>query len=550
MKNRRGFTLIELLAVVVILAVIALVATPLILGIIDDARKGAFKSTAYGILEAGKFTYTSAIVKTGEIDSTSFKYVDGVETSTPSGRKLEYKGEKPKTGTVVLNNEGQIALAIHNGSYCAEKNYDDVEITISQKTTAECKVVFNADESGAPDPELSSNMIPIKWDGSKWIKADVNNLSGAKQWYDYDAQQWANAALVNQTSRAGYVSAAAGTAVNEADVMAYLVWVPRYKYKLFNVASTAMSAQKIEVVFENKTKTKSNGSANGDYLTHPAFTFGTDELNGFWVGKFETTGNASTPTVKPNNIALTSQTISTQFATSKLFNTTTTYGLTATNDAHMAKNMEWGAVAYLSQSDYGKYGNPIYTGATGLEKDIYVNNVNSHATATGPGVTGCAGNTVSAVEVRGTTCPSGNEYYTNKGIKASTTGNIYGIYDMSGGSWEYVMAAMYNSNNSTIILSSSEFTSVIIDSPSMSKYVDKYTYGTLSSDFSRRQLGDATGEVRGWNADIANFMYGPDYSWYIRSGVYDGTTNGGVFLFNAYPGGLSHRFSFRVVVIG
>ena len=45
---KKGFTLIELLAVIVILAIIALIATPLILNVIDDSKKGAFKSTAYG----------------------------------------------------------------------------------------------------------------------------------------------------------------------------------------------------------------------------------------------------------------------------------------------------------------------------------------------------------------------------------------------------------------------------------------------------------------------------------------------------------------------
>ena len=38
-----GFTLIELLAVIVILAVIALIATPMIMGVIDEARKGALE---------------------------------------------------------------------------------------------------------------------------------------------------------------------------------------------------------------------------------------------------------------------------------------------------------------------------------------------------------------------------------------------------------------------------------------------------------------------------------------------------------------------------
>ena len=51
MKNN-GFTLIELLAVIVILAVIALIATPIVLGVIDNAQKGAAKSSAYGYLDA------------------------------------------------------------------------------------------------------------------------------------------------------------------------------------------------------------------------------------------------------------------------------------------------------------------------------------------------------------------------------------------------------------------------------------------------------------------------------------------------------------------
>ena len=50
--NSKGFTLIELLAVIVILAVIALIATPLIMGVIDDARKGSAKNGAYGYVKA------------------------------------------------------------------------------------------------------------------------------------------------------------------------------------------------------------------------------------------------------------------------------------------------------------------------------------------------------------------------------------------------------------------------------------------------------------------------------------------------------------------
>ena len=67
-----------------------------------------------------------------------------------------------------------------------------------------------------------------------------------------------------------------------------------------------------------------------------AFTFGTDELNGMWVGKFETTGNASTPTIKPEHHHMKSKYKNTICYSAKL-NNEATYGLTSTYDSHMMK---------------------------------------------------------------------------------------------------------------------------------------------------------------------------------------------------------------------
>ncbi len=50
MKNKFGFTLIELLAVIIILAIVALIATPIILNVVDDAKISAGKSEAQMIL--------------------------------------------------------------------------------------------------------------------------------------------------------------------------------------------------------------------------------------------------------------------------------------------------------------------------------------------------------------------------------------------------------------------------------------------------------------------------------------------------------------------
>lgn len=60
MKSNKGFTLIELLAVIVILAVIALITTPIVLGIINDAKEAANKRSveAYAsALEYGVVQY-------------------------------------------------------------------------------------------------------------------------------------------------------------------------------------------------------------------------------------------------------------------------------------------------------------------------------------------------------------------------------------------------------------------------------------------------------------------------------------------------------------
>src|SRR5690606_28012293 len=245
----------------------------------------------------------------------SITYDDGVESSNVDGLKLNYSGLKPESGTVMISKTGQVAIALFDGKYCVEKGYEDEKVTIvSNKTKEECKLISNPEElieytdsSGASKPELSEGMIPIKWDGTKWVKADIT-----EEWYNYDNKEWANVVLVNESTRETYKNALVGTEIINNDVMAYLVWIPRYRYKLFDVHAYGSNPQTIEVVFEEKNISKSNGSSNGTWLTHPAFTFWDEELNGLWVGKFETTGTSEIPTIKPGETSLRNQNVSAQ----------------------------------------------------------------------------------------------------------------------------------------------------------------------------------------------------------------------------------------------
>ena len=428
-------------------------------------------------------------------------------------------------------------------------------ITANQQQNA-CNPSIILDDSGANTPELVSGMIPIKYDGTKWVKAESTNAS--YDWYDYDNKMWANAVMVTSDTRDTYISATAGTTVSEEDILAYYVWIPRYKYQLFNTASNSSSAGlsssraarkykvlkldastnidpiEIQIKFEEGIPNKSNGTANGDWLTHPAFTFGTDELKGIWVGKFSTTGSAEAPTSKPNILPLTNQNVSSQFTTSQIFGTTTYLTSTGVSevDAHMMKNIEWGAVAYLKQSKYG-------LGTTDIGLNNYLDQTDFSNGGTNYLKTGCGATSGSAVS---TTC---NAYNTTDGMLASTTGNITGVYDMSAFMGTYVMGVMKTSGGTALNYSDSGFTTSTL--PFKSKYVDQYEYGDQTA-YNRRILGDATGEVASWYADYSVFV-DSDGSWFVRGfGSDGGPTVAGVFTFFRYLGGPYPDLAFRSVL--
>ena len=389
-----------------------------------------------------------------------------------------------------------------------------------------------ADGSGANIPELYKNMVPIKYENNRWIVADLYS-----KWYDYNAKQWANAVVLNPG-----LTKAVGQEVTEEEVSLWYVWLPRYKYTVFNGNNGSVSEQLINVTFESGTnstgtvKCTDNFSTNGksevctdstngsikngiSTYTHPAFTFGNTALKGIWIGKFELSATDSscindgtniqcnkvlTIVTKPNVRSwMKAETVN--FFTS-IKNAATTYGI-SNADSHMIKNMEWGAAAYLKQSKYG------------LGNTIMKTNSNSSC-YTGGG--------------------TGDAYKTN--VMQSTTGNVYGVYDMSGGCFEYVMGFELNSNNQFNTAKSSFTTE-----PNF-KYYDKYKYESVdypqgALTFSRGKLGDATKEtlkkygVRegGWNGEIATFPYRSNLT-FIRGGCYEDASNGvnikaGIFYF-------------------
>lgn len=99
--NKKGFTLVELLAVIVILAIIALIATPIILGVIDDARKGAAKSSALGFVDA-----VEKSIALGMVSDTNTSIPASIETSDIT--KVKVKGDAPTSVSLSLDSAGSV----------------------------------------------------------------------------------------------------------------------------------------------------------------------------------------------------------------------------------------------------------------------------------------------------------------------------------------------------------------------------------------------------------------------------------------------------------
>jgi len=313
----------------------------------------------------------------------------------------------------------------------------------------------NLDESGANIPNITETMIPIYYsqEDRTWHKADQSNTNVNYQWYDYNEKKWANVALVTKESLEYNRKLKVGEIIKPEDILAYFVWIPRFKYQVWDIEMSNdaskyyYNAEKdgINIIFENSinstgeikcSEDDSCTGENGKYYTHPAFKFGDKELTGFWIGKFETTGTKDNPTILPNYNALTFLNITEEIQSAKLLTETEDYNLKNSKlDSHIIKDLEWSAVSYLTNSIYG-----ICNGAKNGCRDIYKNNSLYFNTGTSAGENKESSDFGSynylGEELDETGTPT--EIMDTSKI-SSTTGNINGVYDMSGGAYETVM---------------------------------------------------------------------------------------------------------------
>ena len=377
-------------------------------------------------------------------------------------------------------------------------------------------------EKGVNTPDLQAGALtPVKW---------VNNTlqtttADDPEWYSYTTtdKKWANA----QTKDGSL-----------------WVWIPRYAYQISsNYHTNSTSGGTINIKFmkgttneaADGTSTWSNSSGQGNWNIHPGFNY-SSTASGLWVAKFEASRNNATASSEGsgNTIKIQSGVQSWRnISVNDIYTTCLNYAGTTLGNAnlnsHMMKNTEWGAVAYLAQSSYGK------------NAEVWIN-PNSNF------LTGQAG---TGPSVSPTTSTSA--YNSGNGPQASTTGNVYGVYDMSGGAWEYVAAYVANNNGSLTSNGAS-----LVNGADYTK--DMYTsngdtqQGNYNANLSK--YGDAVYETSN-HYSSGNGSWYSDYSYFpcsttpffVCGGCYSNTSGAGLFCFSNVDGGVSNGYGFRLVLI-
>ena len=589
LKNNKAFTLIELLAVIVILAVVALVATPIVIASVENAKKSVASSSVLGYIDSLNSGLTLNNFDNDSITNAIYtcEQIESLKAEGKIFNKTDVQGDKPSGIVYVDNNKVSSANICING-------YNAVYNGNQTKVLGKCSTLYKEELLHGTDPVYSSNLIPVVIENDGTVKkANIYDLDNP--WYDYGNKKWANAVILKENVKDKYYDKSYGTIIESADIESYFVWIPKYSYELFAVepkTNTGVSSIKItfgtdntsddvegecttpmtvfsEMFYKllpmirytyNNNQLISYNKDNcqvGEKMTHPAFL--SMNTNGFRVGKFETTGSLNRISVLPNNQTLISQPVKNMFNVA--------YNYKRNNDSHMMKNTEWGAVAYLVQSFYGRC---EIEGTETICDEVRINNYSANKTGysavTAPTCSGVGGNCNKYGNLITGPNKISDLYSTETGFLASTTGNISGIYDMSGGAFEYVAAFSLEENANIykyVQNSNISYSEALVRYP---EYFDIYMNHNPISDtknsayyryYDDMILGDATGELinnssNNWYDDQRNFV-SKDKPWFTRGGLFNDGIVGGVFNFWGEHGGSngsssSGRGGFRLVL--
>ena len=173
--KKRGFTLIELLAVIVVLAIIALIATPIVMNTIKSAKKGAAERSADSYIGAVETAVATAKLDGKDIPDGTYQ-IDGEGNLTgerlPNGKlTIDMKGNKPKSGTITIK-DGQVTndSTMTVGDYGIV--YDDDKIKAVEKDDSYYGVTYETRSVYGENPATAFIYISKNYEE----KYDENNM--------------------------------------------------------------------------------------------------------------------------------------------------------------------------------------------------------------------------------------------------------------------------------------------------------------------------------------------------------------------------------------
>lgn len=467
--------------------------------------------------------YQLSFHNTNALDFNYLVLVKGIKTGIKvygNDNKGVIKANENKEITVNINNtldeDVNLEFIVKIGNNILDKDIN----------TSYVNDIENYDHSMANVPNISNlKLIPVVYEKTSdtegyWIKADINNKDSL--WYDYDHGMWANAVLLNDTNYKKYQRKAIGTEIEIGDIEGFYVWIPRFKYYVVNNSSYTNYERMTNIIFEKGNETTGTISCtdsisnqtdkhifsekcsdsvynhiydNLSTYTHPAFK----DKSGFWVSKFLVGENNK---VLPN-VNMIKRNISKAIEVSKMI-----------NNSHVLTNMEYGALVLLTNSSYGKTGNDLYNDDNiNTFKRVYNNSYVYD-------VTGCSSpyskSSKSFINSLSKVCVEYNDltdltHYSNgvkypvgyKGAGASSTGNVYGVYDLSNKNGELTASFVAKEDGSV------DITTTYYDLYSYSEYTGLVSSSSNIYNLYRYKLGDGIREhfrtmtVNGmWNGGV------------------------------------------------
>ena len=212
MNKSKGFTLIELLAVIVILAVIALIATPLIMGTITKAKRNSMKDTAYGILKAGE-QYVGEKLLLAEND------YNGETITLPNQNKIQYKGGNGLTGELQISKEGNLAIQIHNNQFCAIKNFGESEVTVTDYDEETCKLNDTPDSVSFATDSWETIVANVRRNPSVYHVGDTKEIELTGDYAGTYTLRLANTSTPAECAGTDFSQSACGFVVEFEDII-------------------------------------------------------------------------------------------------------------------------------------------------------------------------------------------------------------------------------------------------------------------------------------------------------------------------------------------